>query len=69
MTSHHKPTAACFDRNDKLVRVGDMLDVQRAGACRVFLHRGEICFTPYRRIARVCDYFRNDIEVTDATAP
>ncbi len=54
-----------YDRYDKPIQAGDILDVQRAGEHVVFEENGELWFTPYGKRERVRDYFRNDIVLVE----
>jgi hypothetical protein len=58
-----------YDRFDKEIKAGDVLDVQRAGHHVVYEEDGDLWFTPYGKPDRVRDYFRNDIVLVDENAP
>lgn len=53
----------CYDKFDRVISVGDYVDVQLSGITQVYSKDGELYFKPYGKEERVMDYFSNDLEL------
>ena len=61
MTSEDLKAREVYDRYNKKIVAGDILDVQAAGHHKVYEIGGELVFCPYGKPDLVRAYFRNDI--------
>ncbi len=49
------------DKFDNTINAGDVVDVQKAGEFKVHEVEGDLYFSPYGKMERVRDYFKNDL--------